>query len=42
MYSKYLIKEALEGFGGLKTGEKLIFTMKYMDDLELLAKAETV
>jgi hypothetical protein len=40
VYSKYLINEALEGFGDLKIGEKVICTMKYVDDFELLAKAE--
>jgi hypothetical protein len=42
VYSKYLIKEALEGFGYLEVGEKVISTVKYVDDLELLAKAEKV
>jgi hypothetical protein len=40
--SKYPIKEALEDFEDLKIGEKAICTVKYTDDLELLAKAETV
>jgi hypothetical protein len=42
LYSKYLIKEALEGFGDLKIGEKVICNMKYVDDLELMTKAKTV
>jgi len=36
------MKETLERFGDLKTGEKLICTMQYMDGLEIVAKAETV
>jgi hypothetical protein len=42
VYNKYLIKESLEGFGDLKIGEKVTCIMKYVDDLELLAKAETL
>ena len=42
VYSKYLIEEALEGFGDLKIGEKFTCTMKYVDDFELLDKAEMV
>jgi hypothetical protein len=38
VYSKYLIKEALEELGDLQIGEKVICTMKYLDDFE----AETV
>jgi hypothetical protein len=39
--SEYLTKEALEGFGDFKTGQ-LIRTVKYADDLVLLAKEEMV
>jgi hypothetical protein len=35
-----LTKEALEGFGDLKIGGKIINTVKYADDLELLVKEE--
>jgi hypothetical protein len=41
-YSEYLTKEAVEGFGGFKIGEQVIRTVKYADDLVLLAKEETV
>jgi hypothetical protein len=41
LYSEYLTKEALEGFGELKVGQ-VIGTVKYADELVLLAKAETV
>jgi hypothetical protein len=33
---------ALEGFGDFKIGEKVIRTVKYADDVVLLAKEETV
>jgi hypothetical protein len=39
---KYLTKGALEGFGYFKIGGKIIRTVKYADDLVLLAKEETV
>jgi len=42
IYSKYLTIEALEGFGDFKIGEQVIHTLKYADDLGLLAKEETV
>jgi hypothetical protein len=42
LYSEYLTKEALEGFGDFKTGGQVIRTVKYADDLVLLAKEETV
>jgi hypothetical protein len=42
LYSGCLAKEALEGFGDLKIGEKIINTVKYSDDLVLLAKEELV
>jgi hypothetical protein len=38
----YLTKEALEGFGDFKIGGQVICTVKYADDLVLLAKEETV
>jgi hypothetical protein len=42
LYSEYLTKEALEGFGDFKIGEHIIRTVKYANDLVLLAKEETV
>ena len=42
LYSECLTKEALEGFGDLKIGGKIINTVKYTDDLVLLAKEEKV
>jgi hypothetical protein len=42
LYSEYLTKEALEGFGDFKIGGQVIRTVKYADDLELLAKEENV
>jgi hypothetical protein len=42
LYSEYLTKEALEGFGEFKIGGKVIRTVKYADDLVLLAREETV
>jgi hypothetical protein len=41
LYSEYLTKEALEGFGGFKIGQ-VISTVKYADDLVLLAREEKV
>jgi hypothetical protein len=41
-YSKYLTKEVLEGLGGFKIGGHIIHTVKYADDLVLLAKKEKV
>jgi len=40
LYSKYLTKEALEGWGDFKIGRQIIHTVKYVDDLVLLAKEE--
>jgi hypothetical protein len=40
IYSKYLIKEALEGFEDFKIGGKIIHIVKYADDLVLLSKEE--
>jgi hypothetical protein len=42
LYSECLTKEALEGFGDFKTGGQIIHTVKYADDLVLLAKEEKV
>ena len=38
LYSKCLIKEALQGFGDFKIGGQIIQTVEYADDLVLLAK----
>jgi hypothetical protein len=40
LYSVYLTKEALEGFGDIKIGRQVICTVKYADDVVLLAKEE--
>jgi hypothetical protein len=37
-----IIKEVLEAFGDIKTEGQVTNTVKYTDDLELLAKVETV
>ena len=42
MYGECLAKEALEGLGDLKIVGKIICTVKYADDLVLLAKEEKV
>ena len=42
LYNEYLAKEALEGYGDFKIGGQIIHTVKYADDLVLLAKEETV
>ena len=42
LYSECLTKEALEGFGGFKIGGQIIHTVKYADDLVLLAQEEKV
>jgi hypothetical protein len=42
LYSECLTKEALEGFGDLKIGGQIINTVKYADELVLLAKEEMV
>ena len=42
LYSEYLTKEALEGLRDLKIGGQIIHTVKYADDLVLLAKEEKV
>jgi hypothetical protein len=41
LYSEYFAKEAVEGFRDLKIGQ-VIRTVKYADDLVLLAKEEGV
>jgi hypothetical protein len=38
----YLTKEALEGFGDCTTGGQVIRSLKYADNLILLAKEEMV
>ena len=40
--SEFLTKEALDGLGGFKIGGQIIQTVKYADDLVLMAKEETV
>jgi hypothetical protein len=40
LYNECLTKEAPEGFGGFKIGGQVIHTVKYADDLVLLAKEE--
>jgi hypothetical protein len=40
--SKYVAHEALEGLGDFKVGGQIISTVRYADDLVLLAKEETV
>ena len=40
VYIAYFTMEAVEGFGDLKIGEQVIVTVKYADDLVLLAKEE--
>jgi len=40
LYSECLTKEVLEGFGDFKIGGQIIHTVKYSDDLVLLAKEE--
>jgi hypothetical protein len=42
LYSEYLTKETLEGFGDFKIGEQVICTVKYADDLVLLPREEKV
>jgi hypothetical protein len=42
LYSEYLTKESLEGFGNFKIGGQVIRTVKYADDLMLLAREEKV
>jgi hypothetical protein len=40
LYSEYLTKQVLEGFGDLKIGGQVIHTVKYADELVLLAKED--
>ena len=42
LYSEYLTKEALEGLGDYKIGGQILHTVKYADDLVLLANEGTV
>jgi hypothetical protein len=42
LYTEYLAKKALDGLGDFKIGEQIIQTVKYADDLVLMAKEETV
>jgi hypothetical protein len=42
LYSEFLTKEAVEGFGDFKIGGKIIHTVMYADDFVLLAKEEKV
>jgi hypothetical protein len=42
LYSEYLSKESLEGFGDYKIGGQVIRTVKYADDFMLLAKEVAV
>ena len=42
LYSKYPAKEALDGLGDFNIGGQIIQTVKYADDLVLIAKEETV
>jgi hypothetical protein len=42
LYSEYLTKEALEGFGDFKIGGQVIHIVKYAADLVLLAREEKV
>ena len=42
LYSEYLTKEAVDGLGDFNFGRQIIQTVKYSDDLVLMAKEETV
>ena len=42
VYSECLTKEALEWLGGFKIGGQIFHTVKFADDLVLLAKEEKV
>jgi hypothetical protein len=42
LYSEYIKKETLEGLEGFKIGGQIIHTVKYADDLVLLAKKKKV
>jgi len=41
LYSECLTKEALDGLGDFNIGGQIIQTMKYADDLLLMAQVET-
>ena len=42
LYSECLTKEALDGLGDFNIGGQIIQTVKYADDLVLMAKEEMV
>jgi hypothetical protein len=42
LFSEYLTKKVLKGLGDFKTGGQVIRTVKYADDLVLLAREETM
>jgi hypothetical protein len=42
LYNKCLTKETLDGLGDFNIRGKIIQTVKYADDFELMAKKETV
>jgi Reverse transcriptase (RNA-dependent DNA polymerase). len=42
LYSVRLTTEALEGFGDIKIGGQVIYTLIYADELVLLAKEQAV
>jgi hypothetical protein len=42
LYSKYLTKDAVEGVGDFKWGGQMIGTIKYVAQLVLMSKKETV
>ena len=42
LYIEYLAKEALDGLGDFNIGGQIIQSVKYADDLVLMAKEETV
>ena len=42
LYSECLTKEVLDGLGDFNIGGQIIQTVKYADDLVLMAKEETV
>jgi predicted nucleotidyltransferase len=42
LYCEYITQEALEGLRDFKVGGQIISTVRYADDLVLLAKEETI
>jgi len=42
LHSEYFTKETPEGFGDFKIAGQVIHTVKYVEDLELLAREEDV